>query len=164
MTKSDLQSEFSLAYVRAVAHAAGLGVQEAGRLMDGHGVDLLLYRTDAQGLRWEFRAQVKSWTGTPFGDPFPYDLRAKNYNDLAQLLQQVPIVLLLVVVPSDPADWVVHSEQELLLRHCGYWLSLRGSEPTVNEHTVRVLVPRSQVFDVAAASHLWDRVQAGGQP
>lgn len=36
------------------------------------------------------------------------------------------------------------------MRRCAYWMSLAGQGPVDNETSVRVHVPTSQVFDVAA--------------
>ncbi|MFH0902505.1 MAG: hypothetical protein V2A73_17895 [Pseudomonadota bacterium] len=49
MTLNDLKAEFSHAYVRAVAHAAGFFVQEANRTFDGDGVDLTLLARSPEG-------------------------------------------------------------------------------------------------------------------
>lgn len=43
MSLNDLKAEFSQAYVRAVAHAAGYFVNEPGRMMDGDGVELTVF-------------------------------------------------------------------------------------------------------------------------
>ena len=52
----------------------------------------------------------------------------------------------LLVLPKEENDWLGQSEEELLVRHCAYWVSLRGLEPTTAKKTVRISIPRSNVF------------------
>jgi hypothetical protein len=46
----DLQSEFSLAYTRAVASAAGFFVQESNRVFDAEGIDVTMMARGARGV------------------------------------------------------------------------------------------------------------------
>jgi len=50
------------------------------------------------------------------------------------------------------------------MRHCGWWLSLRGLAKSDNVATVRVKVPRSQMFDVAGLKAIMNRLGQGGFP
>jgi len=69
-----------------------------------------------------------------------------------------------VRVPEQTADWLRQSEEELVPRHCGYWLSLHGRPDTPNATTVTVDVPRSQMFSVGALQTLMRRIGAGDVP
>ncbi|MEY3212505.1 MAG: hypothetical protein RIT28_2986 [Pseudomonadota bacterium] len=160
------QGELGIAYVRAVASAAEVFVEDGGRFADLDGVDLSLFTRDAIGVVGSRRlhVQVKTWTGSPEGDTIPYDLKRKSYNDLRIAAPQVPRLLVLVLVPPDPSEWVTHTNEALLLRRCGYWLSLRGAPPTPNDAQVRVSVPRAQVFDVPTLRGLMAQLADGVQP
>src|SRR5262249_50947553 len=105
--------------------------------------------------------QVKSYTGEGQGDPWPYDLGVKAYRDLIPTDYQVPRVLVVVRVPSDVQDWMAHSEDQLVLRRCGYWLSLRGAAPTSNTSTIRVQISRANLFDAAGLTFLMKEVAEG---
>jgi hypothetical protein len=166
MSHRDLQSEFGIAYVRAVAHAAGFFTQEANRLVDADGVDLTVFQRGTGGVVRSPRLdlQVKTTATSPVIDPFPHDLEAKNHQELTSTEWQVPRILVVVVVPPLPPDWVEADEDRLVLRRCGYWLSLRGNAPTTNTSTQRVQIPRAQVFHVAPLRALMAQVQAGGAP
>ena len=131
MLLNDLKAEFGQAYVRAIAHAAGYFVQEAGRNMDADGIDLTMFNRSAEGPVRSPRLdiQLKTTTKPITADPFDFDLPIKNYNDLRAAPVQVPRILVVVVVPKDAATWVNATEESLLLRHCGYWISLRGQRP-----------------------------------
>lgn len=166
MTLNDLKSDFSHAYVRAVAHAAGYFVQEANRTFDGDGVDLtLLSRSPAGTVRSpRLDLQLKA-TATPIAeDPFPFDVDVKNYDELRSVQLQVPRVLVVVSVPDTIAEWVAATEDELILRRCGYWKSLRGEEATANKATVRIHINRSACFHVDQVKKIMDRIRDGGVP
>jgi len=76
----------------------------------------------------------------------------------------VPRILVVVLVPENLADWLVHSEDELSMRHCGYWVSLRGQLETSNATTVTVELPRSNQFTVEAVVSMFQRISNGGFP
>ena len=52
-------------------------------------------------------------------------------------------------------------QRKLELRKCMYWSSLRGLPPVKNRSTVRVTIPRRQVFTLDALRWIMDRVRAG---
>lgn len=72
-----------------------------------------------------------------------------------------PRILIVVLLPNDETEWMSHSEDELVLRRCGYWLSLRGQPATENSTNVTVKLPRTQLFDVDQLTGLMARAQAG---
>lgn len=166
MSTNELQAEFSHAYVRAIAHAAGFFVHEANRALDADGVDLTLLAKGAGGVVRSPRldVQLKSTAQPVDEDPFPFDLEIKNYDELRSEDLQVPRILVVVVVPPDRAAWVHATEEELTLRRCGYWKSLRGADATENKTRVRVKIPRSACFHVAALQAIMDRVRVGDRP
>jgi hypothetical protein len=163
---NDLKAEFSHAYVRAIAHAAGYFVQEANRIFDSDGVDITLLARGPGGVVRSPRLDVQlKATAEPIqDDPFPFALDVKNYNELRSEDLQVPRILVVVVVPSEPGMWVSASEQELILRHCGYWSSFRGWAPTENTSTLRVRIPRSSCFHVSQVQEIMGRIREGGLP
>jgi hypothetical protein len=164
--RADLQSQFSLAYAQAVASVAGYFVEITDRGFDKDGIDMVVLQRGAMGLTTSTRLdlQIKSYTGEVQGDPWPYDLDVKSHRDLIPSSYQVPRVLVVVRVPSDVQDWISHSEDQLVLRRCGYWLSLRGSAPTSNTSTTRVRLSRANLFDAAGLTSLMTRVAEGIAP
>jgi hypothetical protein len=166
MSLNDLKSEFSHAYVRAVAHAAGFFVQEATRTFDGDGVDVtLLARGNGGAVRSpRLDLQLKATSTAVSGDTFPFDLDVKNYEELRSDLLQVPRILVVVVVPADVSDWVTATEQELTVRHCGYWKSLRGEPSSSNSTTVRIHMSRTACFHMNEVQSIMSRIEAGGFP
>ena len=116
--------------------------QEEHRYVDdGPQVDLQLKSTT--------RAEVH---GTEVG----YDLDVRAYHWLRQHQVYRPRVLVLMVLPEDEVQWLSQSLEELVLRRCAYWMTLRGAEPTTNQRTIRIKLPRANVFSSAAVRQLLD--------
>ncbi|MCB9762212.1 MAG: DUF4365 domain-containing protein [Alphaproteobacteria bacterium] len=160
------QEAFSRAYVRAVAAAASFRVQP-GAAPDDDSVDLTIAARGPMGTvrSPKLDVQLKCRLGFPEGSPtWPCDLEMKNYDDLRPTDVQVPRVLVVVAVPEDVTRWVEQDEQRLLMRHCGWWVSLRGLPTIDNTATRRVQMPRNQIFDVAGLQGIMDRVGQGGTP
>lgn len=93
-----------------------------------------------------------------------YPLKIKNYDELRPTDLQVPRILIVVTVPDDLGDWLKHSEQELAMRRCGYWLSLRGEPGTTNTTSVTVQLPRANQFTVAELAGIMQRIGNGQNP
>ena len=71
-----------------------------------------------------------------------------------------PLILILMCLPADEQDWLLLSEQELLLRKCCYWHQLSGAE-TGNEKKKAIHIPRNQILDPEAIVALLKRVELG---
>jgi hypothetical protein len=108
--------------------------------------------------------QLKCTSHDAAGETLPFPLSTKNYNELRAENVLVPRILVVVVVPQDLTDWLVHSEDNLLVRHCGYWVSLRGMPESENVTSVTVHVPRSNQFTVEAVTQMMNSVANGGLP
>jgi hypothetical protein len=150
MTPEQQMEQFSFAYVRAVAAAARVNVSRPE--IDTDSVDLRFSVKSSIG-RAEpplLDAQVKC-TAAPVrrGKTLRFPLPVKNYNELVGG-RYFPRILILVIVPKAVAEWLEQDEKGLLLRRCGYWVSLAASSPTTNTKTVTVTVPRSQVFSASS--------------
>jgi hypothetical protein len=166
MTLNDLKADFSQSYVRAVANASGYFIQESSRGFDADGIDLTMLARTAQGTVQSPRLdlQLKATEHPINEDPFPFDLRVKNYNELRSEQLQVPRILVVVCVPMELEAWVSATNEELILRHCGYWKSLRGEPPTENATSVRVWIRCDYRFHVGPVRELMSRIRDGGLP
>lgn len=151
------QELFSLAYVRAVAARAGM----VSALPDADfGFDLYLreLRPDTSGARDagpQIDLQLKSTTQADIRESdIAYDLEARAYKLLRNDRVYNPRLLVLLVLPDDESLWLNQSEDRLLLRRCAYWHSLRGAPESAAQRSVRVFIPRANVFTVEALQQL----------
>ena len=158
------KEQFSFAYVRAVAAAAGYTVDE--RSVDDDSVDLLISSRSKLGTikspKLELQAKCLG-DGPCVGDEFGYALKLKNYDDLRDPDVQVPRILVVVRVPTDDKQWLTGDDNSLLVRHCGYWYSLRGLPPYTGNAKpenakVTVQLPRGQRFDVDGLRAMMERI------
>jgi len=155
---NDRKERFSLAYISAVAAHAGYLVDEPPG-PDKDSVDGVLMGDEDRRPRIEFQAKATS-QDVLRGGYLAFRLSVKNYDDLrANLLW--PRLLIVVVLPSDDTDWLVHSEDELRMRRCGYWLSLAGQPATMNRRTVTVRIPQLQVLSSSQLRELMARANRG---
>src|ERR1700719_251740 len=143
MTIDDQKQQFSFAYVRAVAAAGQIAVSEPA--VDDDSIDLLFQQKGGGGAIRSPRleAQVKcTESASVHAEHVAYPLKLKNYEELRSEDVLVPRILIVVMVPADLKDWLAHSEEELAMRRCGYWLSLVGLRDTTSTTTVTVHLPR----------------------
>ena len=131
------KEEFSLAYVRAIAAAAGCGTKTP--VPDDHSVDIELVRlSTSDGPEIIFPdphlgIQAKCTAQDMFrNSALHFPLPLKNYNDLRKRVM-VPRILVVHTIPNEPAHWLRHTEEDLLLRRCSYWVSLKGQPDSTNK-------------------------------
>jgi hypothetical protein len=63
-----------------------------------------------------------------------------------------------VFAPHDVALWAEHTEQQLMLRYCGYWTCLQGQPQSGNKAAVTVHLPRRNTFSIAGLTDLMARI------
>jgi hypothetical protein len=154
---NDRKALFSLAYIRAVAAGAGYQVVEPS--VDKDSIDGILMGDEGRRPRIDFQAKATA-RGILKEAHLGYPLSLKNYEDL-RANTIVPRLLIVVVVPQREGSWLHHSEKELRLRRCGYWLSLAGMPGVTNTTSVTVNFPRLQVFDAEQVAALVTRAGQG---
>ena len=162
MTDEHRMEQLSRAYAQAVAAVCGCRWSTP---TPDYGIDLSLRQVVHRGSRWReagptLDVQLRSTTGaTLTADHIVYDLDADTYKLLRRSTLSSPAVLVLLVLPSDRAEWVHHTEDRLELRRCGYWLSLRGQPATANTSSVRIQIPRVNQFTPAVLERIMELVR-----
>lgn len=155
------QEQFGNAFLLAVAAVAGFAAAKPGT--DHDSIDWTL--SSRLPRRPKLDIQMKSTRADDGQGPaIRFPLRRKNYDDLILTDVSCPRLLVLVLVPSDVAHWTAQTPEQLVLRRCGYWLSLAGLPPSDNESTVTVSVPRVNVLTAAALTGLMQRANDGEAP
>jgi hypothetical protein len=151
--------QLSRAYVRAVAAAAGVAVYEPE--VDHDSIDLGLAARGGPGLLRSPRLelQIKATRRDLLReDGIHYPLKLKNFEDLRGSDFLVPRILVVVLIPSDPTDWLTQTEEELVLRRCGYWLSLREHPSTTGKTSITTILPTENLFSAQAIHALMERI------
>lgn len=77
----------------------------------------------------------------------------------------VPRILVVVVLADDINSWLYQSEEELVMKHCAYWISLRGEQelPT-GQKSKSLRLSRDKIFNVEALESLMKIISNGGAP
>jgi hypothetical protein len=163
MTREDRQEALSLAYVHAVAAMCGMTHYVPSK---DYGLDLTLREVDQVGKRFtesglSLDLQVKSTasvaeTRTAIG----YDLSVRAY-DISRAEVDQTRILALLVLPTSEDQWVRVTRTKLELRKCVYWVSLRGQPIVRNRSSIRIAIPKRQLFTPVALRAIMERVRLG---
>ncbi|MCY1060664.1 DUF4365 domain-containing protein [Nannocystis sp. SCPEA4] len=172
LSTNNIEAELSYAYLHAVAASAGVACQVSGRHHDNAGVDAQLtgwapfpnggYRDEV-----DLNVQLKATVATPalVGDALSYSLRGiDRYDALRSDAKSTPRILVVLFLPSEPARWLVQTDDALSLQRCAYWVSLRGAGPSTNSSAQTVYLPKSQLFSRDGLLELMGRISRGEFP
>lgn len=159
MDQNQQKEQFSVAYLKAVAAAAGYNIYQPE--VDDSSIDWGLKGYKADGLRYtpQLELQLKCTAKSDYliRETIPYDLKQKNYNDLCEEDSIIPKILVVVIVPDTTDQWLSQTEAESVLKYCAYWHSLKGLAPT-NQRQIRVQLQRTNVFSVASLHSIMNRI------
>ncbi|SRR6266511_4163874 len=161
LPRNQRQEALSRAYVHAIAAQSGV---VSSKPEPDFGIDLSLrFVAEVQNRHrdagTQLDLQLKSTTRASVTDvAVKYDLEVDTYNDLRNDTCPIPRLLVVLVLPEDEAEWLTQSAEALTLRHCAYWMSLRGYPPTTATSTIRVTIPLANRFSVEAVQRLMQRV------
>jgi hypothetical protein len=164
MDVNQRKEQFSKAYLRAVASVAGFTVYEPE--VDDDSIDMGLAATGGAGSirspRLELQLKCTSQE-VLHEDGVHFPLSIKNYDDLRADDVLVPRILVVVRVPQFLTEWLAHSEEQLLMRRCGYYVSLRGRPAVENQESVTVTLPRENMLTVETLTALMNSVAEGDE-
>jgi len=163
LSSTDVQEELSLAYVRAVACHAGFSVEGVTKDRDGidlhiHARDLIVPEAALSSPVLAVQLKAHGVENAPEEPTFPFDVPVKNYNKLCVPRSAIPRVLVVYLMPKQPAEWLNWSEEKLVMRRSAYWHSLRGKPPSTNQEKHRIQIDRANVFNPQSVRALLERV------
>jgi hypothetical protein len=157
----NIESELSYAYLHAVASKAGMSCRDGNRHEDNNGIDAQLTAwlpyVDANTLtEVDIKVQLKATIAVPTDDGSNYEYRlqgANRYNDLRSETISFARILVVLFLPRDAEEWLHHTPDQLVLRRCGYWQSLRGA-PEITAASAVVKLPKTQHFSPDSLTQL----------
>lgn len=149
------KEQFSLAYLRAVAAVAECDVFRTE--VDVNKIDVTLRATNDSLFVQSIEVQAKcSARDIERESDVVYPLDVETY-DALQRRAANPRILVVATVPERPGDWLRQTNEEMVLHHCGYWVSLEGKAATENTATVSIPIPKTDIFSVAAIRQIFER-------
>jgi len=167
LTIEHRKESLSRAYVQAVAGRCGLNCSY--REFD-YGIDMTLHHIQVRDNRYVesgFKLDIQAKSTVDFaleGDNIVYDLAAKNYRDLIDPEAGCPRILVLLCLPRNEAEWIEQSEESFICRRCAYWRNLHGEPCSDNDNSVRIRLPRANVFNSDSLNGIMARIRADGEP
>jgi hypothetical protein len=155
LTGNDIESELSYAYLHAVASKVGAGCKVGNRHDDNHGVDASLtawapFTNGGYIKEVDLKIQLKATVTSPVdsGTHLSYFLSGLNrYNDLRSDALAVHRILIVMFLPNVDSQWLSITENELILKKCAYWVSLRGAGSSTNGTGQTIYLPKVQIFN-----------------
>ncbi len=153
-----------MAYVDAIAGRVGINVTRA---LQDYGVDGTFHpvkdtiagRTETGfTLQYQLKATV-NWEVD--GHSIVYDMEAAAFNKMAlRDPAAVPLVLILLCLPTLEISWLRQNERALLLARSCYWYWQAPGDPTANSSSKRVRIPRSNHLNAAGLTALLNSAEA----
>jgi hypothetical protein len=110
----------------------------------------------------DIKVQLKATIAEPTDDGLNYEYRlqgANRYNDLRSETIGIARILVVLFLPRDAAEWLNHAPDQLVLRRCAYWQSLRGA-PEITAGSVVVKLPKAQHFSPDSLTQLVSRLSS----
>jgi hypothetical protein len=151
--KQDIESELSYAYLHAVAARAGFACQASDRLSDIHGIDAtvrVLERLSPDSVLTDFTIDIQLKATiqnlSEIGGKFSYSLPIVQYDKLRSQSAANQKLLVLLRLPENSDEWLRLNEEQLVMKRCAYWVSLRGAPEIIGQKSTTVRVPRKNVF------------------
>jgi hypothetical protein len=65
-------------------------------------------------------------------------------------------------MPRDENEWMYVEEDFTTLKHCGYWISLKGMPRSENIATQSIKIPKEQLFNESSLEYIMNSIKNGG--
>jgi hypothetical protein len=166
LSQLNVESELSYAYLHAVASKAGMSCRVGTRHEDNSGIDAILtawgpFQSGGYLTEVDIKVQLKATIGIPTEDAgnLSYFLHGvSQYDDLRAKTVDILRILVVLFLPTNAEEWLIHSHEKMELQKCAYWTSLRGAPETDNKSGKTVKLPKSQSFNVHSILQLVERL------
>ena len=153
LTKNEREAELSYAYVHAIAARAGFGCESSGRQSDRAGIDARLHvkeRLDELATHTDFpiEIQLKATSQQPVctRDHYSHWLKSDHFEKLRNPGIATLRLLVVLFLPEDESEWLLHDETNLITKRCAYWVCLKGAAPSDNATGQTVYIPKANSF------------------
>lgn len=171
LMKTDIESELSYAYLHAVATRAGLNCKVENRHGDNYSVDAQIdyfapipntYRTDVS-IRVQLKATINK--GAETATHISYSFRGLNsYNKLRNNVGEPHRILVVLFLSPNEDDWLVNTEDELIIKHAAYWVCLYDAQSSQNQDSETVYIPKTNLLTPESLTKLCQDIGQGNIP
>ncbi|WP_107658545.1 DUF4365 domain-containing protein [Nocardia suismassiliense] len=160
------QEQFSVAFIRMVAAAAGCSIK--GHETDHDGVDITIVASAEYAKYYcpEFEMQLKCTTQSRLlqADHLAWSLKRDHFLKLVSPKRFAPAILGVLLIPEDPDQLLDLSEAGLTTSSRMYWQHAKKlGEIEDGKASKTVHLPRSNLFDVGSLQGIMQVIGEGGQ-
>jgi len=156
------EEQFSCAYLMAVSAKAGCVLGEMR--VDDDSIDWVIRHklNGHKNPRPQIDVQLKCTQNLAMlNGAYKFALSIKNYDDLRISNLSHPRILVVVNIPKEDHLWLSLTRDELILRRCGYWLSIEGRPSVANKTNITLSIPENNVFSPFTLLAMLERVSNG---
>jgi len=147
----NIECELSYAYLHAVAARAGMACRQGDRHEDNNGIDAQVtawapFTSGGYLTEVNMNIQLKATFVEPkeTDTHFVFDLRKQSrFDNLSAPTVNFQRFLVVLYLPRDDQEWLSHSVDQLVLKRCAYWVSVRNATGLTG---TSVYIPKNQVF------------------
>jgi hypothetical protein len=168
LPETKIEENLSFAYISAIAADAGIIVRDYSNAdygMDGKFAEVA--NEDGNSCRetgFGIEFQLKASTNVTHRDgSIYYELKVKNYKDLIKTNIGMARILIVYSLPNDRSQWLSADANQLVLRECAWWVSLKGKPVTENTAKKTISIPETQRLDSAELIRLIDLIKVGDE-
>jgi hypothetical protein len=165
LSENNVKSELGYAYLHAIAACAGLACEYAPRHADGDGVDAILranekFSPESKIKRFTAEVQLKSTSSTPteVNGHYSFGMRVAHYDKARCTDSLSPRLVVVLFLPKEREEWLVHSTEGLIAKRCAYWVSLYGAPMSTNRVAETIYIPKSNALSVEELRSLMTRL------
>lgn len=163
---TEQMESFQESYLRAVVAAAGCTIAQFN-IDDG--IDAMIKHRSIKHLGDRdvyLNVQLKAThqvAPNPKNGKVSISIKNDRFELLATPNPTVNKILVAMIMPREPSDWLLASHNELALRHGAYWVNLAGLDATGKYDTV-ANAPTNQIFTDGSLCAIMERIGQGGAP
>lgn len=153
------------AQISAIAASAGCSTRNSSF---DDGVDITLVHKVPEHLNGDHTAlldvQLKATTANLVAAAagVSVQISRKRFDEFAVVNPSTHKIVVILVMPSDPQDWVRQEIDYLAVSTRAYWVNLAGKASTAHEPSV--YAPLTQVFDDVSLCSMMERIGKGLAP
>lgn len=160
-----IEESLSVAHVGAIVSKAGASFNI---VQQDYGVDVAVRKIQSfngklMDLGTIFDCQLKSTVQWELKeDLIIYDVEIDTYNKLILRSQHssTPCLLIVLCLPKEQDQWLISTQNELILKKCCYYYHLKGSTST-NGSSKRIKIPIKNRLTPEAVNHIIEQIQNG---
>lgn len=168
ITTQHIEEDLSKAYVMAIGAKAGYSVdldRSHDYTVDGTFHEIIIFENQRNESGYSIDFQLKASKNCIIEkDYIKYDFDANTYNYFLRRVNSknsTPFILILLVLPDKPEEWLNITEESLILKKACYWYKMEKQEATLNKNSKRIYISKNNLLTPDSLQTLFKQVKDG---